>query len=62
MAFEPTADHGQKLATRERMVSGFLDDKVESESFAESVRGVGYPTSKIISLDGPDGLQSIEVL
>ena len=62
MTFEPTSDHGQKIAAPAGKVIGFIDDKAEYEAFAEAVRAAGYPASKITSLYGEEGIHLLERL
>jgi hypothetical protein len=56
MTVEPTADHGQILASPAGKVIGFFDGEAEFEAFAEAVRAAGYPASTIFSLYGEDGI------
>ena len=62
MTCEPTVDHGQQLDPPAGKVIGFFDGKAEFEGFAKAVRDVGYPTSKITSLYGEDGIRLLERL
>ena len=62
MTLEPTADHGQELAPPAGKVIGFFDGQAEYEAFAEAVRAAGYPTAKITSLYGEDGIHLLERL
>ena len=62
MAAEPIVDRGQTIAAPAGEVIGFIDGKAEFEAFAAAVRAAGYPTSKITSLYGDDGIQLLERL
>ena len=62
MTVEPVVDHGQKLASPQGKVIGFLDGKAEFEAFAETVQAAGYPASKLTSLFGADGIHLLERL
>jgi len=62
MTIAPTADHGQILASPAGKVIGFFDGQAEFEAFAEAVRAAGYPTTKITSLYGEDGIHLLERL
>lgn len=62
MTVEPVVDHGQKIAPPAGKVIGFIDGKAEFEAFAAAVRAAGYPTSKISSLYGEDGIHLLERL
>jgi len=62
MAAEPIVDRGQTIAAPAGKVIGFIDGKAEFEAFAAAVRAAGYPTSKITSLYGDDGIQLLERL
>ena len=62
MKVEPTADHGQRIASPQGKVIGFIDSKAEFEAFAESVRAAGYSESHITSLFGDDGIHLLERL
>lgn len=62
MSCEPTADHGQKIAPPAGKVIGFINGKADFEAFAKAVRVAGYPTSKITSLYGADGIHLLQRL
>ncbi len=62
MKVEPIADHGQRIASPQGKVIGFIDSKAEFEAFAESVRAAGYSESQITSLFGADGIHLLERL
>ena len=62
MSIQPTADHGQKIAPPAGKVIGFINGKADFEAFAEAVRVAGYPTSKITSLYGADGIHLLQRL
>jgi hypothetical protein len=62
MTVEPIADHGQKLASPQGKVIGFIDGQAEFDAFADAVRAAGYPASSITSLYGEDGIHLLERL
>ena len=62
MAVEPVIDHGQELAPPEGQTIGFVDTKEQFDAVTQALKGAGYPDSKIIALEGEDGIQMLKRL
>lgn len=62
MAVQPVIDHGQELARPEGQAIGFVDTKEQFDAVTQALKAAGYADSKIIALQGDDGIEMLERL
>jgi hypothetical protein len=62
MAVDPVIDHGQELAPPEGQTIGFVDTKEQFDAVPQALKAAGYADSKIIALEGEDGIQMLKRL
>jgi hypothetical protein len=62
MAVKPVADHGQELAPPEGQAIGFVDTKEQFDAVTQALKAAGYDDSKIIALQGEEGIGMLERL
>ena len=62
MAVKPVTDHGQELATPEGQAIGFVDTKEQFVAVTQALKAAGYADSKIVALQGEDGVDMLERL
>jgi hypothetical protein len=60
MAVKPVIDYGQELATPEGQAIGFVDTKEQFDAVTQALKASGYTDSKIIALQGEDGIAMLE--
>jgi hypothetical protein len=62
MAVQLTVDHGQELAAPEGQAIGFVDTKERFDAVTQALTAAGYAESRIIALQGEDGIQMLKRL
>ena len=62
MAVKPVIDRGQELATPEGQAIGFVDTKAQFAAVTQALKAAGYSDSKIIALQGADGIAMLKRL
>jgi hypothetical protein len=60
MTVKPMIDYGQELATPEGQAIGFVDTKEQFDAVTKALKSSGYADSKIIALQGEDGIAMLE--
>ena len=62
MSVKPVIDHGQDLDTPQSQAIGFVNTKEQFDAVTEALKTAGYADSKIIALQGEDGIEMLERL
>ena len=62
MTVKPVIDRGQELATPEMQAIGFVDTKEQFDAVTDALKAAGYADSKIIVLQGEDGIEMLRRL
>jgi hypothetical protein len=62
MTVKPVIDRGQELATPEMQAIGFVDTKEQFDAVTDALKAAGYADSKIIVLQGEDGIEMLKRL
>jgi hypothetical protein len=62
MTVEPISDHDQYLPPPAGKIIGFVNTNADFETFTKSLHSVGFPASRITSIQGEDGLHLLDRL